>query len=75
VFELPNPPPGPDTSNSAINVFTSDGLVPRDPSGVDGWNYTDATLTAIEFYGPACDAIRAGQTGPVTITYHCSGIS
>lgn len=49
-----------------------DGLpLAKDPSHQDGWDY-DANLNQIHFYGPACDALRAGLVGKVDVKMGCS---
>ena len=59
------------TSNDLIDVF-GDGLpIPRDTTHADGWDYTDAAHTMIEVYGPRCDAVKAGTTMNVTVTFRC----
>jgi hypothetical protein len=59
------------TSNDLIDVFGDGMPIPRDTTHVDGWDYSNATHTAIEVYGPRCDAIKAGTTMNVTVTFVC----
>ena len=54
-----------------VLVYVDGVAVPRDPSKQAGWDYTDNTLTTIELYGPACDAIQDGTEHDVTATFQC----
>jgi hypothetical protein len=63
--------PNSSTSNDKIDVFGDGVPISRDPSHVDGWDYSNAEHTAIEVYGPRCDAIKAGSTMNVTVTFRC----
>lgn len=69
VFPLSKPPPVPD--NIAVKL---DGVnQPRDPSRTNGWEYTDASLTAVEVYGPICDQIQSAAHD-VQVVYACRGV-
>jgi hypothetical protein len=59
------------TSVDFIDVFGDGVPIPRDQTHVDGWDYTNAAHTAIEVYGPRCDAVTAGTTMNVTVTFRC----
>jgi len=59
------------TSVDQIDVFGDGVPIPKDPGHVDGWDYTNAAHTAIEVYGPRCDAILAGTIMNVTVTFRC----
>jgi hypothetical protein len=73
VLALPAPPNA-KTSRDYIYV-SGDGLrIPRDASHVAGWDYVDPAATAVEVYGPSCEAIRTGQIQALTITYFCMGL-
>lgn len=63
--------PNPMTSNDLIDVFGDGMAIPRDTTHVDGWDYTNAAHTQIEVYGPRCDAVKAGTTMNVTVTFRC----
>jgi hypothetical protein len=63
--------PNPMTSNDLIDVFGDGMPIPRDMSHMDGWDYSNAAHTAIEVYGPRCDAVKAGTTMNVTVTFRC----
>jgi hypothetical protein len=59
------------TSNEMIDVFGDGALIGRDPTHVDGWDYSNTAHTAIEVFGPRCDAVKAGTTMNVTVTFRC----
>ena len=59
------------TSNDLIDVFGDGTMIPRDMTHTDGWDYTNAAHTAIEVFGPRCDAVKAGTTMNVTVTFRC----
>jgi hypothetical protein len=63
--------PNSSTSNEKIDVFGDGVPIPRDQSHGDGWDYSNAAHTAIEVYGPRCDAVKAGTTMTVTVTFRC----
>ena len=65
VVELDEAPDYPDY----VHIYMDGGEVPRDPN--NGWDYTDNTNTAIEFYGDACDTLKDGQDHVVTATFAC----
>ena len=68
------PAPNENTSTSYIDVYADGVRVPQDPSDANGWNYTDATHTSLEIYGPICDALNAGTVMTVTVAFRCSGL-
>jgi hypothetical protein len=59
------------TSVDQIDVFGDGMSIPKDTSHANGWDYTSADHTAIEVYGPKCDAITAGTIMNVTVTFRC----
>jgi hypothetical protein len=59
------------TSNDQIDVFGDGMSIPRDTTHTDGWDYSNAAHTAIEVFGPRCDAVKAGTTMNVTVTFRC----
>ena len=67
-FYLPTPPCD-FATNANIGVRVGTVEIPRDPSGQDGWDYTDATPSMIQLYGPSCDAATATAGNGVTISY------
>jgi len=60
------------TSNDLIDVFGDGMAIPRDTTHTDGWDYSNAAHTAIEVFGPRCDAVKAGTTMNVTVTFRCT---
>jgi hypothetical protein len=59
------------TSNEMIDVFGDGMPIPRDTTHTDGWDYSNADHTAIEVFGPRCEAVKAGTTMNVTVTFRC----
>jgi hypothetical protein len=59
------------TSVDQIDVYGDGMKIPQDTSHANGWDYTNAAHTAIEVYGPTCDAILAGTVMTVTVTFRC----
>ena len=59
------------TSKDHIDVFGDGNKITYDTTHTDGWDYTDATHTAVQVYGATCDAIKAGTIVTVTITFQC----
>jgi hypothetical protein len=70
VFPLGTQPPSPD----AVAVDVGTVRVARDTSHRDGWDY-DASGTAVQVYGPACDRIKMSDGQDVKITYGCPGVA
>ena len=69
MFEVP--PPRMYTSRDRIIVMLDGTVIERDQTQTAGWNYTDATMTSLRFYGPSCDAVKAAQPPAVTIRFVC----
>lgn len=67
-FQLGETPDDP----SAIFVFFNNdpNQIPRDETQQDGWDYDPAT-NQVTFYGPTCDALKAGQVTDVDIVLGC----
>jgi hypothetical protein len=63
--------PNSSTSVDMIDVFGDGMSIPRDTTHTDGWDYSNAAHTAIEVFGPRCDAVKAGTTMNVTVTFRC----
>src|SRR5262245_17933177 len=59
------------TSVNQIDVYGDSTKIPRDTTHANGWDYTNTAHTAIEVYGPQCDAITAGTIKTVTVTFRC----
>jgi hypothetical protein len=65
-FYLP-PPSCSYADNNHIGVRVGSFEIPRDSTGQNGWDYSDATLTTFTIYGASCDAVTGGAG--VTIIY------
>jgi hypothetical protein len=63
--------PNSSTSVDMIDVFGDGMPIPRDTTHTDGWDYSTPDHTAIEVYGPRCDAVKGGSTMTVTVTFRC----
>jgi hypothetical protein len=59
------------TSVNYIDVYGDGTKIPQDMTHANGWDYTNTEHTAIEIYGPKCDAITAGTIMNVTVTFRC----
>ena len=59
------------TSVDQIDVYGDSTPIGKDTNHANGWDYTNGTHTAIEVYGPQCDAILSGAIKNVTITFRC----
>lgn len=59
------------TSVDYIDVYGDGTAISRDTNHANGWDYTNSSHTAIEVYGPKCDAIEAGTIKTVTVTFRC----
>jgi hypothetical protein len=47
-----------------------DGVeIARDTTHTNGWDYTDATFTAVDIQGPICDQLTSGALTTVTISF------
>jgi Mg-chelatase subunit ChlD len=68
-FTLSSSPPDPE--NIAVKV--SGVKAPRDPSHMDGWDYTQADHSAVAVYGSWCDKIQ-GAADMVQIIFGCPDI-
>lgn len=66
-FVLTETPPDSDQ----IYVFFDKVSVPRDPTHMNGWDYDPATNT-VEFFGPSCDALKAGTVTDVAVVFGCN---
>jgi hypothetical protein len=69
VFRLSMPPPSP--NDTAVNVGNS--RVSRDPTHMNGWDY-GAANKSIQFYGPACEAVKKATGQNVQIIFGCPGV-
>ena len=75
IFDVPE---GEDVDPNLVNVTieTANGPVEvyKDPSHQDGWDYTDASQSKIQLYGPACDMYKAEQGTTITIILGCETV-
>jgi hypothetical protein len=59
-FQLDLPPPDP----MMVDVRLGGVRIPFDPTNRNGWDWLPGSMsTTIEFYGPACDEVRAASGG------------
>jgi hypothetical protein len=67
-FALDKAPPDP----AKVFVFFDNdpGGVPKDPTHADGWDY-DPMTNQVTFYGPTCEALKAGTITDVDIVFGC----
>ena len=74
-FALPTAPTSDGTTTRGLIGVRVDGVgSPRDPTHANGWDYTDASMNAIQIYGSVCDAITAGQAHTVSIYFYCLAV-
>jgi hypothetical protein len=66
VFPLVTRPLAPDF----VGVSVGSMRVPRDLDRIDGWDYVN-NGTAIEIYGPTCDALKTGVAENADIHFGC----
>jgi hypothetical protein len=59
------------TSLEKINVFGDGVEIKRDATHADGYDYTDASMNAIEVHGPLCAKIMSGEIRDVNVTFQC----
>jgi len=69
VFSVPPPPTG--SRRPDIGVRVNGKNVPFDPSHTNGWDFTNASWTSVQVYGPACDEYLAAETTRVSIDFYC----
>jgi hypothetical protein len=62
-------PPCDFEDRSHIEVRLGGVEIPRDTTHTNGWDYTDPTFTAVDIYGPSCDALTSGTLTTVTVVY------
>ena len=65
--------PNNNTSTDYIDIFGDGTKIPRDTGTppTNGWDYTDASHTAVQIYGPTCTEIMSGRITNVTVTFRC----
>ncbi|MBI4700774.1 MAG: hypothetical protein HY744_06360 [Deltaproteobacteria bacterium] len=76
IFALPEGNEKVDPNLVNVVVETADGSkeIYKDPKHEDGWDYTDATKSKIQLYGPACDAYKAAKGNSITIILGCETV-
>ena len=62
-----------DPTNVVIKDEGTKTQIPRDPTHAEGWDYTDASDTAIQLYGTACANVTNGTFSNVQILEGCPG--
>jgi hypothetical protein len=67
-FSLASQPPVP----TDLTVILNGVVVPRDPSRVNGWEYTTQPYSAVELHGAWCDRVTGSQTYEVTVYFGCA---
>jgi hypothetical protein len=70
---LPAPPQVP--TNVLVEDAATRTTIPQDTSHTNGWDYTDATDTAIQLYGAACAAVTNGTYSSIQILEGCPGMT
>ncbi len=75
IFDMPE---GEDIDPNLVNVTIETGDGPKqvfkDPSHVDGWDYSDGAQSQIKLYGPACELYKAQEGNTITIVLGCETI-
>ena len=70
MFEVP-PPPNELARRYSFSVYWDDLEVLRDNTQTNGWNFTDGSMRAIQFYGPACDLLHTDRAQLPVIRFNC----
>jgi Mg-chelatase subunit ChlD len=76
IFDVPKGQGDVDPNKVNVVIETPNGPVEiyKDPSHQDGWDYTDATNTKIQLFGPACDLFKAQKGNAITIVLGCATV-
>jgi hypothetical protein len=69
-FSVPDPPNA-DTDRAHIGVLVNGTELTKDTNHTNGWDYTTSGMTAVEVFGPQCDAIKNGTATSVSIVFKC----
>jgi hypothetical protein len=69
-FTVPTAPSS-DTDAAHIGVIVDGKELTKDTSHANGWDYTSTGMTAVQVYGPTCDAIMNGSAKKVEIVFKC----
>jgi hypothetical protein len=72
VYRLPEAPTSTPIERP-IGVQVDGVDLPRDRSHVSGWDYADASFSAVRIFGSVCTEIQDGQHQTVTIGFYCRG--
>jgi Mg-chelatase subunit ChlD len=70
IFTLNPPPPVPDNIAVDFNGVRAD----RDPTRMNGWEYTTPDHTSLEVYGTWCERIKNEAMNQVEIKYGCPNV-
>ena len=70
VFPVPEPQNS-DTDRNHIGVKVNGNEIQQDTTHTNGWDYTSDAHTAVQIYGPHCDAIEAGNVQSVQVVFKC----
>jgi hypothetical protein len=72
IFDLPS---GEEIDPNKVNIVieTPEGKVEifKDPTHQDGWDYTDASQTQVQLFGPACELYKQQKGNKVIIVLGC----
>ena len=68
---LPLPGKPQDPTNVIVEDEATKTQIPRDTTHAEGWDYTDASDTAIQLYGTACSNVTNGTYSNVQILEGC----
>jgi len=77
IFALPEGEEDVDPTKVNVVIETTDGQqveILRDPAHLDGWDYTDASQTKIQLFGPACELYKSQAQNQITIILGCETI-
>ena len=66
-FPLSSKPPDP----AHVGVLIGADRVAKDPSGKNGWNFSDADDSAVTLFGDACARVKASGANDVNIVFGC----
>jgi hypothetical protein len=67
IFPLSSAPPAPDHVRVEVGGMT----IMKDPTNMNGWDYTGSDMMTIELYGAACDMVKSGGASTVNVTFGC----
>ncbi len=67
IIDLNSPPPNPDL----VAVFLDGGQVPRDPTKMNGWEYSSPSMKQITVYGSYCRKVESFAVRQIGVQYGC----